>query len=53
MEKYVNGIYAVGKHYVVNLNDVSSYNLACLLDSLNPDEFNFKRDKDLLFITKK
>lgn len=53
MEKYVNGIYSVGEHYVVNLNDVSSYNLACLLDQLNPDEFNFKRDKDLLFITKK
>ena len=53
MEKLENGIYAVKGSYVVNLKLVSSYNLACLLDSLNPEEFEFDRDKSLLFIVKK
>ena len=53
MKKVATGIYAIGENYVVNINYVSSYSLACLLDSLRPDEFVFNRDGDLLFIVKK
>lgn len=52
MKKIEKGIYAVGEHFVIDLNVVSSYQLACFLEQLQT-HFECSREGDLLFIEKK
>lgn len=47
------GIYAIGKVFIINLNSVSSYKLACFLEQIDEASCEFKREDNLLFIEKK